>query len=79
MIHPLRFLYDKESGKIYAGTQKTTKKVQNIRTNKIYLSVDDENYPYKGVKGKAMARISEDITEPYKVLPTLSLCMIAPN
>ena len=40
-----------------------TKKVQNIRRNpdKIYFSVDDENYPYKGVKGKAVARISEDI------------------
>ena len=65
MIHPLWFLYDKESAKIYAGTQKTTKKVQNIRTNpdKIYFSVDDENYPYKGVKGKAVARISEDIQE----------------
>lgn len=29
-----------------------TKKVQNIRRNpdKIYFSIDDENFPYKGVK-----------------------------
>jgi general stress protein 26 len=62
-IQPLWFLYDKDSGKIYTATQKMTKKVQNIRRNpdKIYFSVDDENYPYKGVKGKAVARISEDI------------------
>lgn len=64
-IQPLWFLYDKDSDKIYTATQKMTKKVQNIRRNpdKIYFSVDDENYPYKGVKGKAVARISEDIQE----------------
>jgi hypothetical protein len=27
----------------------------------IYFSIDDENHPYKGVKGKAVATISEDI------------------
>jgi fibrillarin-like rRNA methylase len=45
-----------------------TKKVHNIRKNpdKIYFSIDDENYPYRGVKGKAVARISEDI---HKNLP----------
>jgi hypothetical protein len=55
-------LYDRASGKIYMGTQ-ITKKFQDIQRNpdKIYFSIDDENYPYKGVKGKAIARISEDI------------------
>jgi general stress protein 26 len=69
-IQPLWFLYDKDSGKIYTATQKMTKKVQNIRRNpdKIYFSVDDENYPYKGVKGKAVARISEDIQENVSVV-----------
>jgi general stress protein 26 len=69
-IQPLWFLYDKASGKIYTATQKMTKKVQNIRRNpdKIYFSVDDENYPYKGVKGKAVARISEDIQENISVV-----------
>lgn len=69
-IQPLWFLYDKDSDKIYTATQKMTKKVQNIRRNpdKIYFSVDDENYPYKGVKGKAVARISEDIQENISVV-----------
>jgi general stress protein 26 len=69
-IQPLWFLYDKDSGKIYTATQKMTKKVQNIRRNpdKIYFSVDDENYPYKGVKGKAVARISEDIQKNVSVV-----------
>lgn len=61
-IQPVWFYYDKESGKIYTGTQKTTKKIQNIRRNpdKIYFSIDDENFPYKGVKGRGEASILED-------------------
>jgi general stress protein 26 len=63
VIQPTWFLYEKGSGKIYTVTQKTTKKVQNIRKNpdKIYYSIDDVNFSYKGVKGRAIARISEDI------------------
>ena len=62
-IQPIWFLYDKDSSKIYCATQKTTKKARNIYRNpdKIYFSIDDENFPYKGVKGRAVARISEDI------------------
>ena len=62
-IQPIWFLYDKESGKIYISTQKTTRKAHNLYKNsdKIYFSIDDENYPYKGVKGRAVAKISEDI------------------
>jgi len=63
MIQPTWFLYDNKESKIYTATQKTAKKVQNIRRNpdKIYFSIDDENYPYKGVKGRAVATISENI------------------
>jgi general stress protein 26 len=74
-IQPLWFLYDKDSGKIYTATQKMTKKIQNIRRNpdKIYFSVDDENYPYKGVKGKAVARISEDIQENISIVRKINI------
>ena len=62
-IQPLWFLYDLESGRIYISTQKTTRKTRNLSKNsdKIYFSIDDENLPYKGVKGRGIARISEDI------------------
>jgi len=68
MIQPLWFLYDRNSGKIYAATRKMTKKIENIRRNpeKIYYSIDDENFPYKGVKGRGEARIVEDVQ---RVLP----------
>lgn len=61
-IQPIWFLYDKESGKIYISTQKTTRKVRNLYkySDKIYFSIDDENFPYKGVKGRGVARISAD-------------------
>src|SRR5438105_15937037 len=68
MIQPLWFLYEKNSGKIYTATRKTTKKIENIRRNpdKIYFSIDDENFPYKGVKGRGEARIVVDVQ---RVLP----------
>ena len=62
-IQPIWFLFDKESGKIYISTQKTTRKARNLYKNsdKVYFSIDDERFPYKGVKGRGVARISEDI------------------
>jgi general stress protein 26 len=75
MIQPTWFLYDNESGKIYTGTQKMTRKVQNIRRNpdKIYFSIDDENYPYRGVKGRADARISEDTQKNLSMVEKINL------
>ncbi len=74
-IQPIWFLYDKQSGKIYTATQKMTKKAQNIYRNpdKIYFSIDDENHPYKGVKGRAAARISEDIQKNLPIVEKINL------
>ena len=75
MIQPTWFLYEDDTGKLYTGTQKMTRKVQNIRKNpdKIYFSIDDENYPYKGVKGMAVARISEDIQKNLPIVEKINL------
>jgi general stress protein 26 len=76
LIQPIWFLYDdKEYDKIYAATQKMTKKVQNIRRNpdKIYFSIDDANYPYKGVKGRAVAKISEDIKKNLPIVEKINI------
>ena len=58
-IQPLWFLYDKEYGKIYISTQKTTGKAHNLSKNfdKIYFSIDDENLSYNGVKGRKGRKI----------------------
>jgi general stress protein 26 len=75
MIQPIWFIYDKESGKIYTCTQKATKKVQNIRRNpdKIYFSIDDDNFPYKGVKGRGVARVSEDVQRNLPIVEKINM------
>lgn len=75
IVHPVWFLYDKESDEIFTGTQKTTKKVQSIRRSpdKVYFSIDDENFPYKGVKGRASATISEDIQKNLGIIEKINL------
>ena len=66
-IQPVWFYYDKDQGKLLILTSKLAKKTQNlsIRPN-IYFSIDDENLPYKGVKGKGKATIVED---PNRIVP----------
>ena len=60
-VHPV--WYDFNNDKIYFETGKDSKKVRNIRSrNNIYFCIDDTNLPYKGVRGKGTAIISEDIS-----------------
>jgi nitroimidazol reductase NimA-like FMN-containing flavoprotein (pyridoxamine 5'-phosphate oxidase superfamily) len=63
IIQPVWFHYEAAQNKLYTGTQKDSRKIRNIRKNpdKIYFSIDDENLPYKGVKGRGEARILDDI------------------
>ncbi len=61
-IQPIWFIYDKKTQKISVMTPKMSKKIQNIRDKpNVYFSIDDENFPYKGIKGKGFATIVEDI------------------
>ena len=60
-IQPVWFYYDKDGEKVLITTSKLSKKTQNLRSKPaIYFSIDDENPPYKGVKGKGIATIVED-------------------
>lgn len=71
-IHTVWFLYNDE--KLYVETSKTSKKVQNIKNNnKVYFCVDDENIPYKGVRGKATVVILDNIG---KILPIAEKIML---
>lgn len=74
-VHPIWFIYDRDSGNILTGTQKGTKKVGNIRQNpgKIYFSIDDESFPYMGVKGRASAAIWEDVQKNLAVMERLNM------
>ena len=60
-IQPVWFYYDKNREKLLVTTAKIAKKTQNLRNKPIlYFSIDDENFPYKGVKGKGSVTIVED-------------------
>jgi general stress protein 26 len=61
-IHPAWFYYNSLNNKIYFETHKTSKKMSNIRKNKtVYFCIDEQNLPYKGVRGKGKVTIHEDI------------------
>jgi nitroimidazol reductase NimA-like FMN-containing flavoprotein (pyridoxamine 5'-phosphate oxidase superfamily) len=60
-IQPVWFDYDKDRKKLLIVTPKIARKVENLRSNpNVYFSIDDENFPYKGVKGKGTVTIIED-------------------
>jgi nitroimidazol reductase NimA-like FMN-containing flavoprotein (pyridoxamine 5'-phosphate oxidase superfamily) len=60
-IQPVWFDYDKEREKLLIITAKVAKKIKNLRNKpNVYFSIDDENFPFKGVKGKGVAAIVED-------------------
>jgi nitroimidazol reductase NimA-like FMN-containing flavoprotein (pyridoxamine 5'-phosphate oxidase superfamily) len=62
-IHPVWFYFDNKNAKLHALTGDPSKKLSNIRRNpNVYFCIDDENFPPKGVKGKGVATISEDIS-----------------
>jgi PPOX class probable F420-dependent enzyme len=66
-IQPVWFYYDKNTEKLIITTSKSAKKTRNLRNKpSVYFSIDDENLPYKGVKGKGIVTIVED---PGRVVP----------
>jgi general stress protein 26 len=80
-IQPVWFLYNKDSGKIYSGTRNTTKKIENMKRNpdKVYFSIDDENFPYKGVKGRAEARIIEESKNVLPIIEKINVKYLGTN
>jgi general stress protein 26 len=61
-IHPTWYYFDNTDDKIYIESGKASRKTQNLRRNNIiYYCIDDDNIPYKGVRGKGSVRISEDV------------------
>jgi nitroimidazol reductase NimA-like FMN-containing flavoprotein (pyridoxamine 5'-phosphate oxidase superfamily) len=66
-IHPVWFNYDKDREKFLIITPIATKKIKNLLNKpNVYFSVDDTNFPYKGVKDKGTATVVED---PVRTVP----------
>ena len=65
-IHPIWYLF--ENDKLYIVTSKKSKKAHNaLRQKTAYFSVDDELFPYKGVKGKSSIKSLDDIDSNIKI------------
>ena len=59
-IHPIWYIF--ENDKIYVATPKKSKKAKNaLKARTVYFSIDDEAFPYKGVKGKGVTKSLENI------------------
>jgi nitroimidazol reductase NimA-like FMN-containing flavoprotein (pyridoxamine 5'-phosphate oxidase superfamily) len=60
-IQPVWFDYDKDREKLLIITPRVARKVENLKSKpNVYFSIDDENFPYKGVKGKGSTTIIDD-------------------
>jgi Pyridoxamine 5'-phosphate oxidase len=55
MIHPVWYHY--EDNVLYVWTGQNTRKARNVSSRAKYFSIDTDNKPYKGVKGKGTATI----------------------
>lgn len=61
-INPVWYLH--ENNRLYIATPNQSKKAQNVlRKNTVYFSIDDESFPYKGVKGKGTVIFLDDPSE----------------
>jgi general stress protein 26 len=61
-LNPAWYYYDSSKDKIYKETGRHSKKTNNLKRNDmIYFCIDDQNPPYKGVRGKGTVKIYEDV------------------
>jgi general stress protein 26 len=61
-IHPVGYYYDHSNNKFYVLTGKESKKIHNLKKDEmVYFCIDDPNPPYKGARGKGIAKIQEDV------------------
>ena len=65
-IHPIWYHF--ENDKFYIVTPKKSKKANNaLRQKNVYFSIDDESFPYKGVKGKGNIKSLDDLNSNIKI------------
>ena len=57
-IHPVWYYFDPAKTKLYFYTEPALRKAENIKKrSRVYFDVDDDEWPYRGVKGRGKARI----------------------
>src|SRR5919106_773792 len=62
-VIPTGYYFDSVSNKIYITTMKSSKKVSNLRKNNVIAyCIDDPSPPFKGVRGKGIVKIHQDVS-----------------
>jgi len=62
-VHPVWYSFNENTNKIYINTSKNSKKAINLITSQqVYFCIDSCSIPYKGVRGKGVIRIVDDIS-----------------
>jgi general stress protein 26 len=62
-VIPTGYYFDSVSNKIYITTMKASKKVSNLRKNNVIAyCIDDPIPPFKGVRGKGIVKIHQDVS-----------------
>ncbi|WP_148687484.1 pyridoxamine 5'-phosphate oxidase family protein [Candidatus Nitrosocosmicus hydrocola] len=62
-VHPVWYSFNKITNKIYINTSKNSKKAINLSIcQQVYFCIDNCSIPYKGVRGKGVASIVDDIS-----------------
>lgn len=57
-VHPVWYNFDSRRLKLYIFTGRSTKKARNIsKKREVYFDIDDDKWPYKGVRGKGHAKV----------------------
>lgn len=74
IIQPVWYYYEQDADRLYINTSRMSQKVRNIgRRDIVYFSVDEDVFPYRCVKGKARARVSEDANRNVSIVERLVL------
>jgi len=74
VIQPVWYFYDQSADKIYFNTSRESQKIKNIgRKSTVYFSVDEDTSPYRCVKGKAKARVSDDSNRNVAIVESMAI------
>ena len=73
-IHPTWYYFDNNSDKIYVESGKDSRKTRNLRRNNtVYYCIDDDRIPYKGVRGKGIVKVSEDVAYNLPIIKKIAI------
>ncbi|MGD0319355.1 MAG: pyridoxamine 5'-phosphate oxidase family protein [Nitrososphaerales archaeon] len=79
-VHPVWYYFDPQSLKLYMFTDKRSAKASNIkRKDAVYFDVDDDRFPYKGVRGRGHAKEVADKATSLVFMEKILARYIKPN